>query len=133
MTHLSRVLAAVDFSQPSQGAFEYALALTKHHRAELVVVHAVPPEHPFDRHATERLALTAKLRQRAEQAGVAFSLKVQYGDPAEVILSHARTLRTEVIVVGTHQRSRLGRLLVGSVAERVAAKATVPCLTGPEA
>ena len=44
MNQVSRVLAAVDFSKPARGAFEYALALSKHHRAELVVVHAVPPQ-----------------------------------------------------------------------------------------
>ena len=42
MKQFSRVLAAVDFSKPARGAFEYALALSKQHGAELAVVQAVP-------------------------------------------------------------------------------------------
>jgi nucleotide-binding universal stress UspA family protein len=131
LNQISRVLAAVDFSKPARGAFEYALALSKHHRAELVVVHAVPPNQPSRWHARGRLALTAKLRQKAEQANVEFKHRVQQGDPAEIILLHARSLGPDVIVVGTHQRSGIERFRVGSVAERVAAEATVPVLLVP--
>ena len=131
MTHFSRVLAAIDFSDPARGAFDYALALSKQHRAELVVVQAVPQRQPFSSEARERLALTAELRHRAEQQDVQFTHRTQHGDPAEVILLHARSLRPDVIVVGTHQRSGLDRLRTGSVGERVAAKATAPVLVVP--
>lgn len=131
MNRFSRVLAAVDFSKPARGAFEYALALSKHHDAELVVLHAVPPNQAFSWHARGRLALTVKLRQRAREAHVRFTDRVQQGDAAEIILLHARSLRPDVIVVGTHQRSRIDRFRVGSVAERVAARATVPVLVVP--
>jgi nucleotide-binding universal stress UspA family protein len=131
VNHVSRVLAAVDFSKPARRAFEYALALSKHHRAELVVVQAVPRNQAFSWHARERLALTAKLRRRADQANVAFKDRVQQGDPAEIILLHARSLRPDVIVVGTHQRRGIERFGAGSVAERIAAKATVPVLLIP--
>jgi nucleotide-binding universal stress UspA family protein len=131
MTHLTRVLAAVDFSTPARGAFEYALALSARHGAELVVVHAVPPDHSFSSHAAERLALIAELRQRAEQADVPFTDRVQHGDPAEIILLHAGAVRPDLIVMGTHRRRGLGRFLVKSVAERVAARATVPVLSVP--
>jgi nucleotide-binding universal stress UspA family protein len=131
VNQLSRVLAAIDFSKPARSAFEYALALSKHHGAELVVVQAVPPDQPFGWHARDRQALTAKLRQRAEQSNVEFTDRVQTGDPAEIILLHARSLRPDVIVLGTHQRRAIDRLRMGSVAERVVAKATVPVLLVP--
>ena len=131
MKQFSRVLAAVDFSKPARGAFEYALALSKQHGAELVVVQAVPRNEAFSWHARERRALTAKLQRRADQADVAFKGKVQQGDPAAIILSHARTLRADVIVAGTHQRRGIDRFTDGSVAERIAAKATVPVLLIP--
>lgn len=131
MKQFSRVLAAIDFSKPARSAFDHALALSKHHGAELVVVQAVPPDQPFGWHARDRRALTAKLRQRAVQSHVDFSDRVQTGDPAEIILLHARSLRPDVIVLGTHQRRGIDRLRVGSVAERVIAKATVPVLLVP--
>jgi universal stress protein E len=131
LTHISRVLAAVDFSKPARGAFQYALALSQQHGAELVVVQAVPLNQAFSWHARERHALTAKLRNRADQAHVEFKDRVQQGDPAEIILLHARSLRPDVIVMGTHQRRGVDRFRAGSVAERVAAKATVPVLLIP--
>lgn len=128
---ISRVLAAVDFSKPARGAFEYALALSQRHGAELVVVQAVPLNQAFSWSASERFALTAKLRRRADLANVEFQDRVQQGDPAKIILSHAGSLHPDVIVVGTHQRTGIDRFANGSVAERVAAKSTVPVLAVP--
>jgi nucleotide-binding universal stress UspA family protein len=131
VNHLSRILAAVDFSKPARDAFDYALALSQLHGAELIAIQAVPTNETFAQHARARLTLAAKLRHQAEQAGIALSVRVQTGDPAEIILLHARSLRPDVIVVGTHQRRGLDRLRLGSVAERVVARATVPVLLVP--
>ena len=46
-TTISRVLAAVDFSTPARAAFDYALALSVRHHAELAVIHAVPKTDAF--------------------------------------------------------------------------------------
>jgi nucleotide-binding universal stress UspA family protein len=127
----SRVLAAVDFSKPARSAFAHALALSKQHGAELTAVQAVPPNQAFSWDARRRRALTAKLRARAEQAGVEFKAVVRQGDPAKIILSQARSLRPDVILIGTHQRRGIDRFVDGSVAEHVAAKATVPVLVIP--
>jgi len=131
VNHLSRVLVAVDFSKPARDAFEFALALSKHHGAELIALQAVPPDQRFRWHARDRHTLTARLRRRAEQFHVEFKDRVQRGDPAEIILLHARSLAPDVIVLGTHQRRGIERLRMGSVAERVMAKATVPVLLVP--
>jgi nucleotide-binding universal stress UspA family protein len=128
----SRVLVAVDLSKPARGAFEYALALSQRHGAELVAIQAVPLDQAFNRHAHERRALAEKLRRRAERANVAFTDRVQQGDPAETILLHASSLRADLIVAGTHQRRGFTRFKAGSVAERVAAKASVPVLLIPQ-
>jgi nucleotide-binding universal stress UspA family protein len=128
---LSRVLAAVDFSRPARRAFEYALAISRRHGAELVVVHAVPANQPVNWHARARLDLIERLRRKAEHANVRFAERVQSGDPADIILLHARSLRPDVIVMGTHQRRGIDRLRTGSVAERVTARATAPVLLAP--
>ncbi len=131
MNRYSRVLAAVDASQPARAAFEFALALSKRDGAELVIVHAVPLDESFNWHAAERHTLMETLRRQATEAGVAFTGRVQHGDPADVVLLHARSLRPDVIVAGTHQRRALERLGAGSVAERIVASATVPVLLIP--
>jgi nucleotide-binding universal stress UspA family protein len=132
VTQLSRVLAAVDFSAAARGAFEYALALSQERRAELVVVHAVPPNEPFTRHARERVELMTGLRRKADKADVAFREQVQQGDPATIILSQAQRLRPDLIVMGTRRRTGLDRLRTGSVSERVTVRAATPVLLIPE-
>jgi nucleotide-binding universal stress UspA family protein len=131
MKQISRVLAAVDYSKPARAAFEQALALAGAHAAVLTVVHAVPVDKTFAWRAKARMALMAKLRHRAESLGVAIEVSVQHGDPAGVILLHARSRRPDLIVLGTHQRTGLDRLRTGSIAERVALRATQPVLIVP--
>ena len=132
MKSYSRVLAAVDFSKPAREAFEYALALSKQHGADLVAIHAVPLQHLFNSDGGKRLALASTLRQRAAEEGVPFIDRVQHGEPAATILLHAQSLGADVIVLGKHQRRGLDRFRTGSVAERVAARATVPVLLVPQ-
>ena len=131
MNRGSRILAGVDSSPASRGALDCALAMSARYGAELVVVHAVPPGRPFSWRAGARAALMERLRQEAAQVNVALTERVQSGEPAETILLRAQTLRPDLIVVGTTQRSGIERIRAGSVAERVAAKATVPVLLVP--
>ena len=131
MNRLSRILSAVDFSETARAAFDHALVLSRTHNAELTVVHAIPKEERFGRHARERIAMIAALRQAAEAAGVRFKVSVQHGDPAGVILLHARSRRPDLIVLGTNQRSGFERFRLGSVAEAVTLRATQPVLVVP--
>lgn len=131
MNPLTRVLTAVDLSEPARAAFDHALVLSRTHNAELTVLHAVPGERSFEWHAHKRGAMVAALRQAAAAAGVRFKVSVQQGDPADLILTHARASRPDVIVLGTHQRSGFERLRLGSVAETVTLQATQPVLMVP--
>jgi nucleotide-binding universal stress UspA family protein len=131
MNRVSRILVAVDFSKPARAAFEQAVALARTHSAVLTVVHAVPVEKTFGWRAKTRMALVARLRRRAQLSGVGIDVRVQHGDPAGVILLHARSRRPDLIVLGTHQRTGMDRLRTASVAERVSLGATQPVLIVP--
>jgi nucleotide-binding universal stress UspA family protein len=122
---------AVDYSAPARRSFEQALALARRHGAALTVVHAVPADEPFGWGARARLTLIDDLRAQADAAGVRLAVTVQQGDPAGVILLHARSLRPDLLVVGTGQRRGLARMRVGSTAERVALNAARPVLIVP--
>ena len=124
-------MTAVDFSEPARAAFDYALGLSRANAAELTVVHAVPTDRSFRWDALQRIALVAALRRAAEAAGVRLKVSVQNGDPAGVILLHARARRPDLIVLGTNERSGLARLRLGSVAEAVALRAEQPVLIVP--
>ena len=128
---ISRVLAAVDFSEPARHALEHALAISRRHGAELNVVHAVPADHAFGWQSRERLALTERLKAKAAAANVEIRHRMQQGDPAGVLLLHARSLEPDLIVMGTHQRRGIAGLRARSEAERVAAKAAAPVLVVP--
>ena len=75
--------------------------------------------------------MIGELRQATERAGVRFKVSVQHGDPAGVILLHARDERPDLIVLGTHQRSGFDRFRLGSIAETVILRATQPVLIVP--
>jgi len=71
-----------------------------------------------------------RLRKMEERTHcIRVELLVMEGDPADIILRAAEETQSDMIVMGTHGRTELGRLLLGSVAEAVLRKAPCPVLT----
>jgi nucleotide-binding universal stress UspA family protein len=122
----SRILCAVDLSEPGRAAFQHALALAKAHGAQLSLVFAIPRSVRFNSRALERIRLMAEFRRIAIEQGVSLSISAQQGDPAEIILLHARARKHDAIVIGAHEQTGLDRLRFGSIAERVVAVAPCP-------
>ncbi len=69
------------------------------------------------------------LVSKAARAGVRATSLIVVGSPHEQIVRAARLKRADMLVIGTHGRTGLGKLLLGSVAERVLATAGCPVLT----
>jgi nucleotide-binding universal stress UspA family protein len=142
MKRARNLLYATDFSRASRPAFAKALELAKQDRARLVLLHVLMPPSPFlgeelpasyvelqvraRREVERQLAL---LVAQAKKAGVRVEAQLTEGVPSEAILRAARRQRADLIVIGTHGRTGLGRVFMGSVAERVLQRATVPVLT----
>jgi nucleotide-binding universal stress UspA family protein len=138
---IKTILCAIDRSPSSLQAFSYALALARWQRARLnlleVIEEAPPPGVTRVRksdglpHET-RTALERDLRQvltarRASDVKVEVSLRK--GKVAQEILAQAKTSRADLVVIGSHGRGGVQRLVLGSVAERVLRLATCPVLT----
>ena len=139
-----RVLHPTDFSPASAGARARAVDEARANRAELIVLHVLSPIIPMvgdgyispkayedlDRasrqHATRELA---RIVERARKAGVRATPLLLEGSPADQIARAARMKRADVLVMGTHGRTGLARLFMGSVAERVIGTAPCPVLT----
>jgi len=133
------VLCPVDFSNSSDAALQYASILAREANALLTLVHVEEtlPEYPADIAgygmgvvAIERKRsddLLASVRPSIER--VRFERRVLKGDPAHEILRFAEQENVDLIVMGTHGRSGLSRLLMGSVAETVLRRAKCPVLT----
>ena len=128
----ARILAATDFSAPSDAALVEARRLARSLGASLHVLHVV--DNMFMRVvlADPRDYETAALRQLQDRLpeGHGATLAVARSDePADAITSYARLHDIDLIVMGTHGRGRMAHLLLGSVAEKVARTAPCPVLT----
>jgi nucleotide-binding universal stress UspA family protein len=138
MLTIKSILHPTDFSEWSKAGFALACALARDYKARLVLLHvarqpliapfvgAGPPE-PENYHQ-ELASELAKLRAKA--AGLEVEDRLAFSDnPAAEIARSARQLHCDLIVMGTHGRTGLGRMLMGSVAEGVSRKASCPVLT----
>ncbi|MBL8859639.1 MAG: universal stress protein [Planctomycetes bacterium] len=116
-----RVAVGVDFTPTSDAALKWAASLTAHGPIELIAIHVfVPPavrERTLDGEAERLLAERLKARM-AEHAGgqkVELNLVSGLGRPADHIEQVLKSERADLLVVGTHQRTGVGRLWTGSV------------------
>ena len=134
-----------DFSAASTPAFNEAIRLAKTDGATLLLLHVINPTMPPDvgkrailpptyrelRKAWRAWALEQldRVSARARAAKVRSSVIVREGVEAVEIARLARSRGAAMIVMGTHGRTGLGRVLLGSVARRVLALASCPVLT----
>jgi uncharacterized protein len=121
------ILVATDGSRYGDAAAFAATRLALAGGRSLIAVSAVLPSHNDVR---RREAADAVERVRADSAGLAvpFSGVVAEGRPEQVIIDQARRSDAELIVMGTHGRTGLDRLFMGSVAERVIGFSECPVL-----
>ncbi len=138
-----KVLCPVDFSDASRSALRVASELARRFDGELTIFHAYPlpgytlPEGTvlpaagmLQELAEQTDALLARWKKEAEADGaprVATAKSV--GEPAAEIVATAQDGRFDVVVVGTHGRTGLAHVLLGSVAERVVRRAPMPVVT----
>jgi universal stress protein A len=127
MLPIQTILHPTDFSPHSEAALLLAGALARDYGARLVLLHVHAPEHgygepylpPPDPVATRR-ALTGRLaRMLPDDPAVRAEHLLAEGDPVWEILRAAGEVKADLIVMGTHGRSGLGRVVLGSVAEDV--------------
>jgi len=148
MAQITRVLVPTDFSAASDSALTYARSLARQFGASINLVHVF--EDPFTsgafvgdgtvmmpldlRQSLENLAQEQLASRHAEHIGTLplSSTDLLMGSPARRIVEHAEETNADLIVMGTHGRSGLGHLLLGSVAEKVVRTARCPVLTARE-
>lgn len=73
----------------------------------------------------------SRILKQAEERGIEASMLVKVGDPVEEIINAAIELGSEVIVIGSHGRGKLGTALMGSVATGIIHKGAIPVLVIP--
>jgi nucleotide-binding universal stress UspA family protein len=118
-----RILVSLDGSPEARAALPYAAALATP-GTEIVLLTVVPSGAGADA-ARAGLETAAK---RLRVAGPTVRTEVAVGDPARRIVDTAVNLDAEMIVMASHGRGALGRLIYGSVADCVAREATIPTM-----
>ncbi len=137
MPEFKKILCPVQFDPNSFRALRLAGEMSQRQSADLYVLHvvdvAIPPKAevtvPFDK---MEVAVTTRLERLARQkidAKIRHEIQVESGDPALKVLGAAKRLHADLIVMATHGRKGLRRLVLGSVAERVVREAPCPVLT----
>lgn len=142
---MQRIMLATDFDPVSESALHYSLSIARRYGSKIYLMHVVAPE-PFQ-------FLTGDVRQRAVEdawrnaqrhmtdlliaghlEGVDHQVLVEQGEVWEVLSHKINDLFINLLVIGTHARGRVGKLLLGSVAETIFRQATCPVLmVGPRA
>ncbi len=143
MLKIERILCPVDFTEFSAKAYDYAYSLALYYQAKLYVEHVIQiftaayPYYNFPDVAGNSIYLDLnkeaedRLQEVVKRHGVAAiqpQIVVHKGFVPETILAFARNERADLIVMGTHGRRGLDRLVMGSVTENVLRKASCPVL-----
>jgi nucleotide-binding universal stress UspA family protein len=142
MQNIKKILCALDLSPHSVMVAEYAVTMAKAFDAQVVVVYAAPaltqyvgfhvPPSSIENLVGEIVTGAEKAMQdfvAANFQGVTAVGKVVNGYAAEEILNMAATENANMIIMGTHGRKGIDRILFGSVAEKIVKSSTVPVMT----
>lgn len=143
MKRFEKILLAIDFSDYSEVACEYALTLAKSFNSSLLVLHVI--NEPVDLRGFYVPHISfEQLEQEIETGAVkmletfcnenlkeftAFTTAVVTGVPYEEIIRVAAEQESSLIIIGTHGRTGLDHLIFGSTAERVVRSAPCPVMT----
>jgi nucleotide-binding universal stress UspA family protein len=135
---ISRILVATDFSFQAEEAIQWVLNFRTSFKATLVILHVIDifSLAELSCHAIGGDPLLPMLREEAKQNMQRWRDRVpdaetviREGSPRPIIVDAALELRCQMIAMGTHGRSGLSHLLLGSVAEYVVRYSKVPVLT----
>lgn len=132
--NINQILCPVDFSDFNQAANEYASVLAKSSGARITYLHIALPDVTYGAYGYIDIeAEKARDQKRLEEIrptidGVESTYAIGFGTPATAIVEFADENDIDLIVIGTHGRTGLRRVVMGSVAEAVVRKAQCPVL-----
>ena len=141
---LRQILLPTDFSGCANHALPYAAAIAQACQAKIICLHIVEPVVPTVGYTglaeplpiadvSDQLEDSAerelpRLAESEELAGLAIEELIEHGDPAAEIVRVADERGVDLIIISSHGRTGLGRILFGSTAEAVVRHATCPVL-----
>ena len=133
-TCIRRIVHPTDLSPVSQNALAWAIHLAKENQADLLLIHVLPPPTPIYEAESvlspQAESAMSELKRKVRKENVIVKRLFLKGTISidKQIVQAAKTLQADLIVMGTHGRTGISRLLTGSVASRVIARAHCPVL-----
>jgi len=140
MPEIKKILVPVDLHQNTNVLVEFAVDMGKKFNAELNFLHVVPPLESYSGvylsswgETEEKMVASAEEKMNAivesnKENCVSCNGKVIIGDIVDNIIAHSKAEKASMIIMGTHGRKGLEKILLGSVANAVAGKAPCPLL-----
>ena len=137
---IKQILVPIDFSECSKKGLRYAIALAREHKAAITLAYVVPSISMLGEYGgIDYASMNKEMRESADRELATVAVDeirgvvpsdtvVCTGSPAGEIVSIAKTLPADMIVISTHGRTGLKHALLGSVAERVVQTAMCPVL-----
>lgn len=143
MIHLKKILVPTDFSDSALKALRYGISFAREFGAELLLLHVVEPvavgygsdlfpvpmAEVFEEMSVHARSEIAKLGALAREKDVVARELVVQGKPSTEVLRVAAEEEVDLIVVGTHGKGLLDKVIFGSTTERVVRRAPCPVLT----
>jgi nucleotide-binding universal stress UspA family protein len=143
MKDFKTILFATDFSENSEYAFSYALAMARKYQSMLAIVHIINepvdlrgfyvPHISFESLEEEIEEGARKMMEKFCRMHVSdhenYQTFIVPGIPYDEIIKKATELQADLIIMGTQGRSGLDHVLFGSTAEKVVRKSPVPVMT----
>ncbi len=143
MKNFDTILFAVDFSQSSDYAFQYALSLAKKYDARLLIIHVINepvdlrgfyvPHISFEKLEQEIEEGAKKMMEKFCRTQIKDYSKYETfivpGIPYDEVIKKAQEQSADLVIMGTHGRTGLDHVLFGSTAEKVVRKSPVPVMT----
>ena len=137
-----RILCPIDFSEFTDEILEYAISIAGKYNSELHLIHIIPNLNyftPYESFFTPENLIVVEKNMETEvnkdfdelmkKINVPAKKIIKNGAAFVEIINYARTESMDLIIIGTHGRTGLEHILIGSVAERVLRKSPCPVLT----
>ncbi len=139
MDMYKKIVLAVDGSEVSKNALRHAVELTKQNNGTLIAVHVIPPIDVTDIETfkpetllrglkEEGEKILSEVKELAREKDVKVQTIIEEGIPFEKICEVAQNSDGDIIVMGSHGRTGIEKVFIGSVTERVISRAHCPVL-----
>ena len=136
-----KILCPVDFSDTSMDAANNAIKFASEIKAEITFIHVIDVQtlqniadlsgggiNDLDLLVEEEKPVLSKLKDEAEKKGIKVNTVLTHGEPVNIVLNEIKEGGFDLIIMGTHGKKGLTRLVLGSMAENIVRHSQIPVL-----